>query len=83
MGGIGKMSIKTFEQVKEESRDYVKARSKWNDSSEEVKALYEVAAGIINAINKFEGEESFFTGFNIFVARCERRTEVLEGFLGV
>jgi hypothetical protein len=59
---------------------YVK---EWEELSNEKKSLYEVAAAVINAINKFEDKESSFTGFNIWIARCENKKKILDELLGV
>lgn len=62
---------------------YEKGRQAWKKASHETKVIYEMLAHIINQINKYEGNASNFTGFNVFMYKFEKDFKELEKFLGV
>lgn len=62
---------------------YEKGRQAWNKASHERKFLYEKMAHIINKINKYEGNESSFKGFDVWMYKFEKDFKELENFLGV
>jgi len=66
-----------------ERRKYTKYREEWKDMDLERKQLYELLAYTINRLNKLDGRESKFIGFNIWIAECAEKDKRLKEFLGV
>lgn len=62
---------------------YDKYREEWKDMDLERKQLYELVAYALNGLNKLDGKESKFIGFNIWIMECAEKDKKLKEFLGV
>jgi hypothetical protein len=62
---------------------YTKCRKEWRDMDLERKSLYALIAYAWNQLNKLDGEESKFVGFNIWMTECAEKDRSLRKFLGV
>lgn len=70
-------------KVNKDKGVFDKGLKAWRDATHERKVLYEMMAHIINKINKYEGNESIFKGFDVWMYKFEKDFKKLENFLGV
>jgi hypothetical protein len=54
-----------------------KCKEKWGDVSLERKKLYDLIAYGVNELNKLDGVESSFVGFNIWMTECAEKDRSL------
>lgn len=66
------MVVLTGEQYEAIIEDFYNYRKEWKALTERERAVFSLAAEIVNGINGLTGEASFFSGLDMFIHACEK-----------